>query len=118
MILRNQSFGLPALMYRRGVQAAGAEGWWKLREAALFAAGSLEEVLEEEASLGGLDLGALLDSVLREDLAAAPGAATPLLAARALWLSAKCGSLSEPSLVTPARPSARGRSMLSGTEPC
>ena len=60
-----------------------------MREAALLAAGSLEELLDEGANLGGLDVGSLLDSVLREELGAPQAAASPLLPARALWLSAK-----------------------------
>ena len=61
-----------------------------MREAALLAAGNLEELLEAGGgSPGGLDVSALLDNVVQEDLAPAGSACNPFLQGRALWLGSK-----------------------------
>lgn len=82
-------------------QARGEAEWWKLREAALLAVGSVSERLLEAP--GGadcdFDLASFLANVLAEDLpqqhngsSAGAAAAPPLLAGRALWVAARCGT--------------------------
>ena len=73
-------------------KAAGREDWWRLREAALFAVGTVSDALIELSAVGGgalaLDVGGLMGSVLAEDLVPT---APPFLIGRALWVTARCG---------------------------
>ena len=71
------------------MQAKGDAQWWKLKEAALLAAGCLSEDIEDVVHSGGFDIAGLLNSVLREDLDGMHPPGNPFLAGRALWLSAK-----------------------------
>ena len=85
-------------------RAAGAPGWWRTREAALLAVGTVSERLVELAREAGgqplaLDVPGLMDSVLRQDLQGGP-AVPPFLAGRALWLTARLA----PAVPPTARP--------------
>lgn len=54
-----------------------------------MAAGNLEELMEDGASLSGLDVAALMDTLVQEDLGPAAGPCNPFLQGRALWLASK-----------------------------
>lgn len=72
-------------------QAAGAAGWWRLREASLLAVGAVSEPLLEApgASDADFNLGAFLDQVLAQDLQ--NPSSPPFLVGRALWVASRCG---------------------------
>ena len=79
------------------MQARGEPVWWKLREAALLAVGTVSEPLLEApgAADSDFDLASFLGNVLAEDLQPqAPGGPLlpppPFLAGRALWVAARC----------------------------
>ncbi|KAL4434017.1 hypothetical protein ABPG75_000458 [Micractinium tetrahymenae] len=71
-------------------RAAGREDWWKLREAALYAVGTVsDQVIELAGASGGrfpLDIGGLMASILQEDLVPS---APPFLIGRALWVTSR-----------------------------
>jgi hypothetical protein len=79
-------------------QAAGDEGWWRLREAALLAVGAVSDPLLEAPGSSDVDfdLASFLQNVLHEDLQS-PGA-PPFLAGRALWVAARCGIPTLPAI--------------------
>ncbi|PSC72945.1 importin-9 isoform X1 [Micractinium conductrix] len=72
------------------VRAAGRDDWWKLREAALYAVGTVSTSLVELAgSIHGalpLDIDGLMASILQEDLVPT---APPFLIGRALWVTSR-----------------------------
>ena len=72
------------------MQAAGEEEWWKLREAALLAVGSVADPLLEApgSSDRDFDLASFLNSCLAEDLSAST---PPYLLGRALWVASRYG---------------------------
>lgn len=72
-------------------QAAGDEGWWRLREAALLAVGAVSDPLLEApgSSDADFDIASFLQNVLQEDLQT-PNS-SPFLAGRALWAAGRCG---------------------------
>ena len=67
-------------------RSAGRDGWWRLREAALHALGTLVPSDETDVP-DGLNVRPVLDNILQNDLAAAQ--LPPLLQGRALWVAAK-----------------------------
>ncbi|KAL4441799.1 hypothetical protein ABPG77_003715 [Micractinium sp. CCAP 211/92] len=75
-------------------RAAGQEDWWKLREAALFAVGTVSDQITQLAGAAGgrfpLDVGGLMAGILQEDLVPS---APPFLVGRALWVTARLGPI-------------------------
>uniref|UniRef100_A0A0D6QYM5 Importin N-terminal domain-containing protein n=1 Tax=Araucaria cunninghamii TaxID=56994 RepID=A0A0D6QYM5_ARACU len=71
-------------------KAVGNPNWWKLREAAILAFGSLSESLVEPQFEGSLkfDLEAFLDDILAQDIGTGV-VEFPFLHARAFWAAAK-----------------------------
>lgn len=71
-------------------KAAGREDWWKLREAALYAVGTVSDSLIDLGAGSGvrlaLDVPGLMASVLQEDLVPS---APPFLIGRALWVASR-----------------------------
>jgi hypothetical protein len=118
----------PALLYWQEAAAAKAAGrpdWWKLREAVLYAVGTVSEQLVELAGSGGggrrappLDVSGLMGDMLQQDLVPA---APPFLIGRALWATSRCGGFPAASAaVCPTSPAANrgGGPAASGALPC
>lgn len=75
-------------------RAAGREDWWKLREACLYAVGTVSDALVELAAASGgrglpLDVPGLMAGILQEDLVLS---APPFLIGRALWVASRCAA--------------------------
>lgn len=75
-------------------KAAGNLNWWKLREAAILAFGSISELVDEQQLEGNLkfDIEAFLDDILAHDIGTGM-ADYPFLNARAFWAASKFSSV-------------------------
>lgn len=84
-------------------RAAGAEGWWRDREAVLLGIGAVAERLVEAGQMGAqlpppLQPAVIVAGLLAEDLS---GRAPPLLAGRALWLASRLVEALPPAALPP-----------------
>ncbi|KAH7416171.1 hypothetical protein KP509_14G078800 [Ceratopteris richardii] len=73
-------------------KANGKADWWKVREAALLAIGTLSDSLNEVKKVSAFNIEGFLDSLLLEDLNSA-GLEYPFLYGRALWVASKLSSV-------------------------
>lgn len=73
-------------------KARGRDDWWKVREAAILAIGTISESILEVNTQSFFAMDAFLDSLLQEDLNSA-GMKYPFLYGRALWVAAKLSTL-------------------------
>lgn len=76
-------------------KAEGKANWWKIREAAIFAAGTLADNLLQSEKSGKkyFDCPAFLDMLLSQDLGPGGAGQLPFLYSRCLWAAAKFASL-------------------------
>eukprot|EP00250_Pteridium_aquilinum_P006987 c16793_g1_i1 orf=84-3179(-) len=73
-------------------KANGRADWWKIREAAILAIGTISESIIEVNKVSVFNVEGFLDNLLLEDLNPA-GIKYPFLYGRALWVAAKLSTL-------------------------
>jgi len=105
---------LPATLEKHLAQSevmknSGSASFWKPREAAMLALGTVHKSVEKRAAkrqLVNFDISAFLENVVMADIV---NPASPFLLGRCMWLGSKFPSRLSQTAVTPDTPSSMGR---------